>query len=156
MQTVCFALHDLCLHPEYVEPIRREIETTGWEAFDKSGGKCFPLLDSFMKESARLTPVESVSTRRKALQPFQLSGGFKVKAGEWVCTAARGMVQDAAYCAKADEFHGFRFAPPSAIESLSTLSDDSSASFQVPEPGKLSSFADISDWQLWGTGKCAW
>lgn len=39
--------------------LRDEIEKTGWQAFDKSGGKTFPLMDSFMKESARLTPVES-------------------------------------------------------------------------------------------------
>ncbi|KAI3390484.1 hypothetical protein diail_9512, partial [Diaporthe ilicicola] len=57
--TGCFALFDLCLHPEYISPLRDEIERTGWEEFDQSQGKLFPLMDSFMKESARLTPVES-------------------------------------------------------------------------------------------------
>lgn len=58
-QTACFVLFDLCLHPEYIPPLREEIEKTGWQEFDQSSGKAFPLMDSFMKESARLTPVES-------------------------------------------------------------------------------------------------
>jgi hypothetical protein len=59
LKTLCFAFFDLCLHPDYLEPLRKEIEDTPWEAFDKSGGKLLPLMDSFLKESARLTPVES-------------------------------------------------------------------------------------------------
>ncbi|KAK2591239.1 hypothetical protein QQS21_011081 [Conoideocrella luteorostrata] len=106
--TACFALFDLCLHPEYVEPLRHEIETTTWETFDASGGRIFPLMDSFIKESARLTPVESVSTRRKAKKPFQLVDGTKVEAGQWICTAARGMNLDPTNYAKVLEFHGFR------------------------------------------------
>ncbi|GAB1318482.1 Cytochrome P450 monooxygenase AtmP [Madurella fahalii] len=147
--TTCFAIHDLCLRPEYIEPLRKEIESTGWEAFEKSGGKCFPLLDSFMKESARVTPVESVSTRRKALQPFQLSDGSKIDVGQWVCTAPRGMSLDATYYTNPGEFHGFRFVAPEL------LADLQHTSFQVPQPGKTSTFTEVSDWQLWGTGKCA-
>lgn len=58
-KTACFALFDLCLHPEYIEPLRQEIENTTWGTFEKASGQLFPLMDSFMKESARLTPVES-------------------------------------------------------------------------------------------------
>lgn len=57
-QSACIALFDLCHHQEYAEPLRKEIESTGWKAFDKSGGRLFPLMDSFIKESARLNPVE--------------------------------------------------------------------------------------------------
>lgn len=42
-----------------MEILRQEVQQTGWEEFDKSGGKLFPLMDSFMKESARLQPIES-------------------------------------------------------------------------------------------------
>ncbi|KAI1194760.1 cytochrome P450 [Nemania serpens] len=152
--TACFALFDICLHPEYVEPLRYEIEQTTWEAFDKSGGKLFPLMDSFMKESARLTPVESVSTRRKATRPFQLLDGTKVEAGQWICTAARDMNLDPSNYAQATEFHGFRFVEPSILESaLSQQRVPPRDNFQVPAPGKPSQFVDLSDWQLWGTGK---
>ncbi|KAJ8132332.1 hypothetical protein O1611_g1292 [Lasiodiplodia mahajangana] len=153
--TACFALFDLCLHKEYIQPLPEEIEKTTWEAFDKSGGKLFPLLDSFMKESARLTPVESISTRRKALKPFQLSDGTKVEAGQWVCSAARGMNLDPANYACTNEFYGFRFVEPQVLERI--FSPDSSLpdSFKIPEPGKASQFVELSDWQLWGTGRSA-
>jgi len=55
--TVTFAIHDLCLHPEYVEPLRKECEAQ-YADFEQAGTG-LPLLDSFIKESARLTPVES-------------------------------------------------------------------------------------------------
>ncbi|KAM7208248.1 putative cytochrome P450 E-class, group IV [Naviculisporaceae sp. PSN 640] len=146
--TLCFAIHDLCLHPGYLAPLRREVETVGWESFYKSQGNGFPLLDSFIKESARLTPVESVSTRRKALQPFAFSDGLTVPAGEWVCTAARGMVQEETYCPDAGEFRGFRFSDMATI--ASTVTGDTRG--YTAQPG----FTNIADWQIWGTGRCAW
>ncbi|KAI1331512.1 cytochrome P450 [Xylariaceae sp. FL0255] len=155
--TACFALYDLCLHPEYVEPLRQEIERTTWEAFDETGGKLFPLMDSFMKESARATPVEAVSTRRKATKPFQLSDGTRVEQGQWVCTAARGLNLDPANYAQANEFRGFRFVEPRVLEQFFSESSRAleSDSFQIPEPGKVSQFIELSDTQLWGTGKSA-
>ncbi|KAI0535045.1 cytochrome P450 [Xylaria digitata] len=155
--TACVALFDLCLHPEYVEPLRKEIERTTWKAFDESGGKLFPLMDSFIKESARMTPVESVSTRRKATKPFQLSDGTRVEKGQWICTAARGVSLDPANYAQANEFRGFRFVEPDVLNRF--FSEDGrsliSSSFQIPEPGKSSQFIELSDSQLWGTGKSA-
>lgn len=57
-QTATFAIHDLCIYPEYVSPIRRELESEAYAEFEKTA-RGLPLLDSFVKESARLTPVES-------------------------------------------------------------------------------------------------
>ncbi|KAI0886348.1 cytochrome P450 [Annulohypoxylon maeteangense] len=153
--TTCFALFDLCLHPEYVEPLRKEIENTTWKAFEESSGQLFPLMDSFMKESARLTPVESVSTRRKATKPFQLSDGTKVQVGQWICSAVRGMNLDPGNWSQADEFHGFRFVPPNVLERSLSNTRSSSNQFQIPDPEKSSEFVDSSGWQLWGTGKSA-
>lgn len=56
-QTITFAIHDICLHPEYVEPLRRELEGE-YSVFERTA-QGLPLLDSFIKESARLTPVEA-------------------------------------------------------------------------------------------------
>ncbi|KAL8862407.1 MAG: hypothetical protein Q9178_001416 [Gyalolechia marmorata] len=49
-----FALEDLCLHPECIEPLRQELEesTDGAAVLDLGA---FPLLDSFLKESSRLS-----------------------------------------------------------------------------------------------------
>ncbi|KAK1254766.1 hypothetical protein MKX08_008761 [Trichoderma sp. CBMAI-0020] len=147
--TACIALHHLCLHPEYIEPLRNEIESTGWAPFEQSGGKAFPLLDSFMKESARINPVESVSSRRMALKPFQLSDGTRVEAGEWICTAARGMMLDARYYTAPHEFQGFRYVDSSILKNK--LAVDLVSQVQ----GTPSNFTDIGDWQLWGTGRSA-
>ena len=55
--TIVYVLHDLCLHPEYVEPLRKEIQAD-YDEFERTS-RGLPLLDSFIKESARLSPVES-------------------------------------------------------------------------------------------------
>jgi hypothetical protein len=41
-----------------MEPLRKELESPQWEDFEKTG-KGLSLLDSFIRESARTTPVES-------------------------------------------------------------------------------------------------
>jgi hypothetical protein len=51
-------MHDICLHPEYTAPLRAELKSEAYAEFERTG-KGLPLLDSFIKESARLTPVES-------------------------------------------------------------------------------------------------
>ncbi|MCJ1352523.1 MAG: hypothetical protein MMC33_002507 [Icmadophila ericetorum] len=85
--TISFAIHDLCLHPEYVEPIRQELESPQYTAFEQTA-QGLPLLDSFIKESARLTPVESI----------------------------RAMMQNPEYYPEPLEFNGFRFADPALLD----------------------------------------
>ncbi|UKZ75705.1 hypothetical protein TrVFT333_003397 [Trichoderma virens FT-333] len=114
------------------------------------GGKTFPLLDSFMKESARMNPVESVSSRRMALKPFELSDGYRVEPGEWICTAPRGMMSDARYYADPLKFQGFRFVNPDLLEKKFSGTSGDGVSQEAP-----SKYTDINDWQLWGTGRSA-
>ncbi|QLI65112.1 Cytochrome P450 monooxygenase BOA4 [Metarhizium brunneum] len=152
------------LGPEYVDILREEIEQTGWEAFDKAGGQILPLMDSFLKESARLNPIESVSTRRKVLKPFHFSDGTSVQPGQWVCSAPRAMNRNPETWAKADEFYGFRFVKPEVLDaaqkSISSFGTvlplaKSTESFTIPEAGKASEYTNLSDWQQWGTGKAS-
>lgn len=58
IKTLTYAVYDLCLHPEYVQPLREEIEGPKYIEFSKTA-KGLPLLDSFIKESVRLTPTEA-------------------------------------------------------------------------------------------------
>lgn len=51
-------MYNLCKYPEYIEPLTKEILATrndsssrGYEAHD------MPLMDSFLKETARLNPT---------------------------------------------------------------------------------------------------
>ncbi|KAH0598468.1 hypothetical protein MHUMG1_03766 [Metarhizium humberi] len=167
--TACAAIYDLCDRPEYVDILREELEQTGWEAFDKAGGQILPLMDSFLKESARLNPIESgtiptAATRRKVLKPFHFSDGTSVQPGQWVCSAPRAMNRNPETWAKADEFYGFRFVKPEvldaaqkSISSFATVlpSAESTESFTIPEAGKASEYTNLSDWQQWGTGKAS-
>ncbi|KAI0546096.1 cytochrome P450 [Xylaria curta] len=144
--TITFAIQDLCLHPEYVEPLRDEAERM-YAEFEKTG-QGLPLLDSFIKESARLTPVESMSMRRAATQPFTLADGTKLAVGDWACTPVRAIMQSAEYYPSPLEFNGFRFARP---DDLPSTGQD--FNFAQPEPSKL---VDVSQaWHVWGMGRMA-
>ncbi|KAI1121769.1 cytochrome P450 [Nemania abortiva] len=144
--TITFAIHDLCLHPEYVTPLREEL-AHGLDNFEQTG-KGLALLDSFIKESARLSPVESMSTRRAALKPFTLSDGTSVGVGDWLCTPVRALMQSGSHYPDPLEFNGFRFVDPSTI----TESAKVSKSFQE-KPSRL---VDVDNtFHVWGTGRMA-
>jgi cytochrome P450 len=161
--TIVYVIQDLCLHPEYIEPIRRELETS-YADFERTG-QGLPLLDSFMKESARLTPVESseyvqsspffiltislVSVRRCALQPFTLSDGTKLNVGDWACAASGAINTSAEHFPSPNNFSGFRFADPALVDSIS-----GPHGAQQPTPSK---FTDVHhSYLMWGTGRMAW
>ncbi|KAI1113071.1 hypothetical protein F5Y14DRAFT_235713 [Nemania sp. NC0429] len=69
-----------------------------------------------MKESAKLTPVESISTRRKALKPFPLSDGTDVETGQCICSAVRDMNLDPATYSGVNEFRSFRFVESEVLK----------------------------------------
>lgn len=60
------AIYDLAAHPEYIQPLRDEIEQVVNEDVDGAGFKKLKKssmpklwkLDSFLKESQRFTPVQ--------------------------------------------------------------------------------------------------
>ncbi|RYC65201.1 hypothetical protein CHU98_g963 [Xylaria longipes] len=140
---------DLCLHPEYAKPLRDEAERM-YAEFEKTA-QGLPLLDSFMKESARLTPVESMSMRRAATQPFTFADGTKLAVGDWACTPVRAIMQSAEYYPNPLGFNGFRFARPDDL--TSTLEPGTKFDFIQPEPSKL---VDVSQaWHVWGMGRMA-
>lgn len=55
-QLIAFAFYRLCLHPEYIEPLRQEAESFAGNAYSTHNEE-MPLLDSFLKEVARLHPI---------------------------------------------------------------------------------------------------
>jgi cytochrome P450 len=149
--TICFAIHDICNHPEYVNPLRKELDNENWQdAVIDNKGKSLPLLDSFLKESMRTTPVESMSSRRMALEPFSLSDGTHVKAGDWLCTAPRAMMRDPANYTQPLEFQGFRHVEAGHLETITPVPPH-----QHPG-GNPSELTQLPGWQVWGTGRMAW
>ncbi|KAH8766056.1 cytochrome P450, partial [Diaporthe sp. PMI_573] len=145
--TITFGIHDLCLHPEYVKPLRQELHAE-YAEFERTA-KGLPLLDSFIKESARLTPVESMSTRRSALKPFTLSDGTTVHPGEWACTPVQSIMQSSQYFPAPLEFRGFRFAESRETKTMSP----EGLEFRQPSPSKLTDTEH--PWHVWGTGRMA-
>ncbi|KAL5121805.1 hypothetical protein ACEQ8H_000020 [Pleosporales sp. CAS-2024a] len=149
--TVTFAIHDLCLHPEYVAPLRDECNSQ-YATFERTATG-LPLLDSFIKESARLTPVESLSTRRSALRPFTLADGTHCNVGDWFCTPVRAIMTNPLDYPAAQQFSGFRFADPRLVASLGGNASERLHCVMQKKATKLTD-ADMT-YHVWGTGRMA-
>ncbi|KAI0384947.1 cytochrome P450 [Hypomontagnella monticulosa] len=141
--TITYVLFDLCDQPEYIEPLRKEVEGPEFDHF-MSTTKGLSLLDSFMKESSRLSPIEAMSGRRQALKDYTFSDGTRVKKGDWACVPAKAILRDETHFPHATRFEGFRFAPRDEIPgNLETVS----------QPEGPSRYSDLSDnYHSWGVG----
>ena len=64
MQTLVYAIYNLCVYPEYVEPLRNEIVEAS-SANHNNPYEHMPLLDSFLRESARMNPLDA---RKEVIQ----------------------------------------------------------------------------------------
>ncbi|KIM22628.1 hypothetical protein M408DRAFT_332825 [Serendipita vermifera MAFF 305830] len=109
--TVTQALYWLLSRPHYFEPLRAEIlevtERLGWT---REAIGSMPKLDSFMKESMRMTPIGPQIMNRIALRPFTFSNGLKVPTGTSISSHLYGTHQDEILYPHASTFDGFRFA----------------------------------------------
>ncbi|RYP07681.1 hypothetical protein DL764_002365 [Monosporascus ibericus] len=160
--TSTYAIHDISRRPEYVQHLGDEIESQ-YAKFELTG-QGLPLLDSFLKESARLTPVEStsyaaflfmllmdqVSTRRAAMKPFELSDGTKIGVGDWTCTPVYAINQSPEHYPDPSMFNGFRFVSNELLDQMAIDTDTGSLQ---PTPSALAEVS--SKWQFWGTGRMA-
>ncbi|ESZ90117.1 putative cytochrome P450 [Sclerotinia borealis F-4128] len=71
-----------------------------------------PLLDSFLKEVARLHPLQSAlagSLDRKVLSPFTFTDGTHVPAQNYIRVPQQALMLDPKYDPNPAEFDGFRF-----------------------------------------------
>ncbi|PIG83981.1 hypothetical protein AARAC_008631 [Aspergillus arachidicola] len=105
-----YAMFDLCLHPEYIQPLREEIEhvrhTTSFAGhFDH-----LPLLDSFLRESARLNALDALTIQRMALSPYTFADGTRVPAGNLVAVPQAAVMQDPRHYPDPTEFDPYRRA----------------------------------------------
>ncbi|KZF26778.1 cytochrome P450 [Xylona heveae TC161] len=146
--TLTFALYDLGTYPEYVDPLRKELEMHNteselsslkerWRAFDR-----LPVLDSFLKESARLHPSDCISVRRKALTPHMFTSGTHIPEGAWACVPQAALQKDPSYYANPETFDAFRF--------VSARGDSGDTHTRT------SNFTDVAlPFPFWGMGKRA-
>ncbi|KAI8948489.1 cytochrome P450 [Xylaria longipes] len=81
-ESVCRALLDLCKYPEILQQLRDEIiEVVGREGWAKTTLYQLRLMDSFLKESYRVTPLSFLSMNRYVEKPVTLSDGVTLPKG---------------------------------------------------------------------------
>lgn len=106
-------LYDLIGYcPEVIPELRQEIQT----AMDAQGGKIttetlyqLKLLDSVMRESARLNPTNVMRMQRGVLQSFRLSDGTVIPAGVDIAVPALPVNLDESKYPDALRFDPYRF-----------------------------------------------
>ncbi|KAL9041306.1 MAG: hypothetical protein Q9180_001364 [Flavoplaca navasiana] len=101
-------MYNLCKHPEYLKPLRDENVKSGGVLFNHQNNE-LPLLDSFMKETARMNPVTIFGMPRKVMTPFTFSDGTHVPAKNWIVVPQQCMMKDPKHYPQPETFDGFRF-----------------------------------------------
>ncbi|KAH7914791.1 cytochrome P450 [Hygrophoropsis aurantiaca] len=110
-QALTHALLHLATHPKFLDPLREEAEAViDQEGWTTASMKKLYKLDSFLKESQRLSGTSLLPMVRKAMKPFTLGTGVVVPAGTHVAVASIPMHLDEEFYPHATEFDPFRFA----------------------------------------------
>ncbi|KAL8692055.1 MAG: hypothetical protein Q9218_002841 [Villophora microphyllina] len=111
-------LYDLCARPEYIEPLRDEIETVLAEegSFTKVAFNRLVKLDSFMKESQRYNPLSFLTFGRLIHHDLRLQDGIIIPGGTLIGVAAHAVAQDPQLFP--GPFSGFRFVPQPGPQSV--------------------------------------
>ena len=113
--TLTNILYDLVARPQHFTPLRKEIETALRDhngQFSRQTLDQLWKLDSFMKESMRLTPTNVTMFKRQILKPITLSDGTYLPSGTYIEIPAAAVARDrnvVAGDADPNEFDGFRF-----------------------------------------------
>ncbi|KAG6906645.1 hypothetical protein DXG01_012798 [Tephrocybe rancida] len=104
------ALYHLAAHPEYVAPLREEIEAvTASEGWTKAAMGEMRKLDSFLKESQRISGLGAVASYRRVLKPFTFSNGVCIPAGTTIGVATWSTHLDDSVYSDAQTFDAMRY-----------------------------------------------
>ncbi|KAK5629991.1 hypothetical protein RRF57_005706 [Xylaria bambusicola] len=114
--SIAYVLEDLSQNPQYVELLRDELSSTYQDTKDietkvntASLIENRPFLDAFLKESSRLRPSDSISVRRKVLEPFTFQDGTHLLAGDVVCLPSQAIMLDDEIYPDSTKFWPWRF-----------------------------------------------
>lgn len=124
-------LYDICARPEYIKPLRDEMEQVlkedqGW---NKSTAAKMQKTDSLMKEVQRLNPPSArkqcishdgfghhkadfnplVGFKRVVKEPITLSDGLQLPKGTYICVVTTSHLQDDIAPPGPNNFDGFRY-----------------------------------------------
>ncbi|PCH42095.1 cytochrome P450, partial [Wolfiporia cocos MD-104 SS10] len=108
--TLTHALVQLATHPQYAQPLREEIDIAlrkdGWT---KTGIVNMRKLDSFLKESMRITGLSTGTLLRLAMKDYTFADGTFIPKGTFVSAATRAIHHDKDIYSDSEEFRPFRF-----------------------------------------------
>lgn len=104
-------IFDLCAMPEYIEPLRKELESvmTSNGDIDKTGFHKLTKMDSIMKESQRFNPLLLITFERIVTEDYPLKDGFVIPANTTIGVPTQAITMDPAIYEKPEVFDGFRF-----------------------------------------------
>jgi hypothetical protein len=103
-----FVLYRLCKHPEYIDTLRTEAQKMGDAPFG-SRNEEMPYMDSFIKETSRLSPGPILSVPRAVMENYTLPSGGNIPAGNWLAVPQLTLMRDAEYYEDPTSFKPFRF-----------------------------------------------
>ncbi|OQE07414.1 hypothetical protein PENVUL_c013G00897 [Penicillium vulpinum] len=126
------ALVELARQPEYIAPLREEIDLI----FSKMGPTVpacdgMVLTDSFLKECQRLHPPSALSAHRVCVNDLKLSNGTTLKQGSHVAVPSGIIQRSSEHYANPDAFDGFRFVKRAAAGAKDTRLVDLSPNYLV-------------------------
>ncbi|KAI0002413.1 cytochrome P450 [Russula compacta] len=109
--TLTQVVYRLLANPEYIEPLRQEVEAAvAEEGWTKAGLEKMGKIDSFIRETQRLDGLGIEGLTRLALRPFTFSNGMTVPAGTTVVAPLCAVHTDGELYSNPEGFDGFRFA----------------------------------------------
>ncbi|KAJ6609424.1 cytochrome P450 [Mycena sp. CBHHK59/15] len=111
--TLTSALYDLASQPDYILPMRDEVErVVAEEGWTKAAIGKMHKVDSFLRESQRLHGVEPLTLGRKVVAPegFTFSDGTTIPYGSFLSVAGMALHYDQENYDNAADFDGFRFS----------------------------------------------
>ncbi|KAJ5573750.1 uncharacterized protein N7459_008177 [Penicillium hispanicum] len=171
---LCHALYDLIARPEYLAPLREEINRTlssGWDHATKASLDAQRRLDSFLRESQRFGPpgecapspfpfllllllvlIREVSFHRIVKESLTLSDGIQLPRGTHICFPSGPISKDPAFITNPKVFDGFRWCPDPKDRHALVGADDASSTDTGSEkqhptslaPSTSTSFVSIS------------
>jgi hypothetical protein len=103
-----FVLYRMCKHPEYIDALRAEAKEMGDSQFG-SRNEEMPYLDSFIKETSRLSPGPILSAPRAVMEDYTLPSGGTVPAGNWLAVPQLTLMRDTEFYDEPTLFKPFRF-----------------------------------------------
>ncbi|KAF9528912.1 cytochrome P450 [Crepidotus variabilis] len=108
--TFTHALYNIAAYQEYVHPLREEVEEViSREGWTKAALDQMPRIDSFLKESQRLTPMALNLMGRIAMQDYTFSDGTTIPAGTMMAVYVVNDHTSEEFYENPLKFDGFRF-----------------------------------------------